>query len=192
MSRLPQHSQAKILDEGSPGVDWPLIRSKGLLIQEFLMADLHPLSGASLTPRRAAPRRGKRRRLIRGRRHFCASKYFFRKTMPRDRARLQKGEFGQRVRERWNKRTDNGRSKNTRAEKKFCAYLVPGHGAFVLGAREIIRRKAVHFLSLQEPLLNFIALLDKISMRDIAQGRSYLPLTLRERDRSALNRIGIF
>lgn len=38
-------------------MDWPLIRSKGLLIQEFLMADLHPLGGASLTPRRAAPRK---------------------------------------------------------------------------------------------------------------------------------------
>lgn len=41
---LPCAFIAKILDEGSLGVDWPLIRSKGLLIQEFLMADLLPHS----------------------------------------------------------------------------------------------------------------------------------------------------
>lgn len=74
---------------------------------------------------------------------------------------LQKGESGQRVRERWNKRTDNGPSKNTRTEKSLCAYLVPGRGAFVLGAIEIISRKA-HFLSYKNYFLTLF-LLDKIS-----------------------------
>lgn len=46
LSRTSPTFAAKILDEGSLGVDWPLIRSKGLLIQEFLMVDLLPRGGA--------------------------------------------------------------------------------------------------------------------------------------------------
>jgi len=68
---LDSLGSAKILDEGSLGVDWPLISDEGLLIQEFLMADPSPLPSPSLFCQ------GKRRRLIRGRRHF-AKKFLLR------------------------------------------------------------------------------------------------------------------
>lgn len=97
-------------------------------------------------------REGKRRRLIRG--YFC-EEVLSQEDNAEGSRELQKGESGgQRVRERWNKRTDNRPSKNIGAKKSLCAYLLPGRSAFVLGARKIsLPPKSGTLPALQEPIL---------------------------------------
>lgn len=68
-------------------------------------------------------REGKRRRLIRGWRHFY-EEVLFQEDNAEGSRKLQKGGPGQRMRKRWNKRPDNGLSKNIGAEKSLWAYVV--------------------------------------------------------------------
>lgn len=108
-------------------------------------------NGRFLHPLAAFSRPGKRRRLIRGRRHFCEEVSFLRRQCRGISRKLQKGESGQRVRERWNKEQITGPSKNTGRRIRASTLRSFQAKTFVLGEKNYLS-KAVFLYTTRESL----------------------------------------